>query len=196
MEKEWEMEYCLFTKFAVRGKGEKRRKNLVSDILSLARKIEDSEILPGICEKDEIESGEIIQGFPCSYSAGFKDENPLKIKRKQNSPDDGFEPLSIIQHKGPVVEFDGYELDGFETKQGPGGAWTEAALWETRGGNWVLEVRNCSDQPGHQDFVDAYVLDQDDMLDRQIKVMNILKWSSWAREMAKRLGWDMRRRVD
>lgn len=106
-----------------------------------------------------------------------------------------FTPQRIRANKGPVVEFDGRELGGFSTPQAEGGAWTEAVLWETRAGNWILEVRNCSDREGQMDFIDAYVLDQEDILERQVKVMNILKWSRYARDLKKRLGWDMVRRV-
>lgn len=101
----------------------------------------------------------------------------------------------IVQNRGPIIEFDGREVDGYQTRQ-KGAAWTEVTLWETRGGAWIVEVANCSDQDGHVDMIDAHVLDNPDMGERQIEAMDAMRWSGYAREMAKRLGWSLIRRVD
>lgn len=108
-----------------------------------------------------------------------------------------YTPQSITQNRGPVIEFHGRELDEFTTQKPnqPGRAWTEVTLWETRGGNWVLEVINCSDREGQQDFPDAHVLDQPDMQERIFAAMEIMGWSGYARKMAKRLGWSLVREV-
>lgn len=109
---------------------------------------------------------------------------------------DDFNPIRIKQNRGPTLEFDGRLIAEMSTFREGKSAWNENALWETPSGKWVLEIRQCSDREGQMDFVDAHVFDQADMGERQIAVMDALNWEFGVQRWAKKMGWELARRVD
>lgn len=109
---------------------------------------------------------------------------------------EGFTPQRIRQNRGPTLEFDGRLISDMSTHQAGKMSWNENALWETPGGKWILEIRKCSDREGQQDFATAVVFDQDHDLERKIAVMDALEWVFPAQHWAKRMGWNLVKRID
>ncbi|HCW62535.1 MAG TPA: hypothetical protein DHB48_16305 [Sphingobium sp.] len=122
---------------------------------------------------------------------------------------DGFTREKIVCNRGPTYEFWGKLLGEYSTNpKRDRSKWTELRLWETPSGQWVAESAGCSDEPGHVDIADALVIRGPVVLvDRQtlkdfeektpqtlsmeFQAMEFWGWSSPAKALAKRLGWNL-----
>lgn len=110
----------------------------------------------------------------------------------------GFEMQYIAANHGPTYEFWGRLLGEYSTNNnGRKSKWTELRLWETPSGKWVTESAGCSDEPGQVDILDASVVNGElDGRPMEFQAMDFWKWSSPAKALAKRLGWDLTVKVD
>ena len=127
---------------------------------------------------------------------------------------DGFTRQKIVCNRGPIHAFWGRLLGQHTTNpNGNKTKWTEIRLWETPSGQWVAESVGCSNEPGHVDIPDALVIRGPVVLiDRQIlaefenrtpqtlsmedQAMEFWTWSSPAKALAKKLGWNITIEVD
>ncbi|WP_066700127.1 hypothetical protein [Sphingobium amiense] len=126
----------------------------------------------------------------------------------------GYSYQVIKANRGPTFEFVGKLLGEHTTNsKGDRSKWTELRLWETPSGKWVAESAGCSDEPGHVDIADAAVIrgpvvlvDRQTLKDFQEKApqtlsmefqaMDFWGWSSPAKALAKKLGWNIKVQVD
>ncbi|EQA97263.1 hypothetical protein [Sphingobium sp. HDIP04] len=111
---------------------------------------------------------------------------------------DGYTHEEIACNRGPTYQFLGKLLGEHTTNPKRDRAkWTEIRLWETPSGKWVAESAGCSDEPGHVDIADAAVIAGDqDGRSMEFQAMDFWGWSSPAKALAKRLGWNLVVRVD
>ena len=140
-------------------------------------------------------------------------KGPPVAPEADNVPD-GFTREKIVCNRGPTYEFWGKLLGEYSTNpQRTRSKWTELRLWETPSGQWVAESAGCSDEPGHVDIADAVVIrgpvvlvDRQTLQDFESKTPQTLSmefqamefwgWSSPAKALAKKLGWDLKVKVD
>ena len=136
------------------------------------------------------------------------DRLPQARPDRDEAPD-GFTREKIVCNRGPTYEFWGKLLGEYSTNpKRDRSKWTELRLWETPSGQWVAESAGCSDEPGHVDIADAVVIRGPVVLvDRQtlkdfeqktpqtlsmeFQAMEFWGWSSPAKALAKRLGWNL-----
>lgn len=141
-------------------------------------------------------------------------EKPAPVATEPESNAADFKSMKLVCSRGPTFEFKGKLLGEYSTDpQGKKTKWTELRLWETPSGKWVAESAGCSDEPGHIDIIDAHVIRGPVVLvDRQtlkdfeektpqtlsmeFQAMEFWGWSSPAKALAKRLGWDLTVKVD
>lgn len=127
---------------------------------------------------------------------------------------EGFTRETIVCNRGPTYEFWGRLLGEYSTNaNGRKSRWTELRLWETPSGKWVAESAGCSDEVGHVDIADACVIrgpiviiERQTMTESQEKTpeirskefqaMDFWEWTSPAKALAKKLGWELSVRVD
>lgn len=126
----------------------------------------------------------------------------------------GYSYQVIKANRGPTYQFMGKLLGEHSTNpKGDRTKWTELRLWETPSGKWVAESAGCSDEPGHVDIADAHVIRGPVVLiDRQIlkdfeekttqtlsmefQAMEFWGWSSPAKALANKLGWNLIIKID
>ncbi len=126
----------------------------------------------------------------------------------------GYSSKKIACNRGPTYEFWGKLLGEYSTDpQRKKSKWTEIRLWETPSGQWVAESAGCSDEPGHVDIADAVVIrgpivlverqtlkEFEDKTPRtlsmEFQAMDFWGWSSPAKALAKKLGWDLKVQVE
>jgi hypothetical protein len=108
-------------------------------------------------------------------------------------PEGGFTRQSITATRGPTYQFDGRLLGEHSTNNnGKRSKWTEIRLWQTVSGKWIAESAGCSDEPGQVDIVDAAVINGDrDGTRMEFQAMDFWGWTSPAKALAKKLGWDL-----
>lgn len=127
---------------------------------------------------------------------------------------EGFSKEALKCTRGPTFEFWGKLLGEYSTDpQRKRTKWTELRLWQTPSGQWIAESAGCSDEPGHVDIIDAHVIRGPVVLvDRQtlkdfeertpqtlsmeFQAMEFWGWSSPAKALAKKLGWNLSVQVD
>lgn len=132
----------------------------------------------------------------------------------QSLIDAGFGFQKLKATRGPEFEFMGKLVGEYSTDpQGKRTKWTELRLWETPSGKWVAESAGCSDEPGHVDIIDAHVIrgpvvlierqtlkdfeeQTPQTLSMEFQAMEFWGWSSPAKALAKKLGWDLKVLVD
>lgn len=123
---------------------------------------------------------------------------------------EGYSFEVIKANRGPEFQFMGRLLGEYTTNpRGDRSKWTEIRLWETPSGKWVAESAGCSDEPGHVDIADAMVIrgpvvlvqrqtlkdfeeQAPETLSMEFQAMEFWGWSSPAKALAKKLGWDLR----
>jgi hypothetical protein len=117
-------------------------------------------------------------------------------KRARAAP--GFQPVEIVQHRGPTIEFSGKLLasDKFVTRSDdPMEVLFE--IWETDGGALVAIH---SSVPAEREGVEinrATVIEPGpDPLAMHCAVMDAFDWQDRARSMARKLGWSLRVEVE
>lgn len=127
---------------------------------------------------------------------------------------EGFTREKIACNRGPTYEFWGKLLGEHTTNpKGDRTKWTEIRLWETPSGKWVVESAGCSDEPGHVDIADAVhirgpivLIDRQSLQDfaeqtpeirsMEFQAMDFWGWSSPAKALAKKLGWNLKVQLD
>lgn len=148
------------------------------------------------------------------------DERALLARRVAEQRDDqsllaaGFSFQKLKATRGPDFEFMGKLLGEYTTDpRRQRTKWTELRLWETPSGKWVAESAGCSDEPGHVDIIDAHVIrgpvvlverqtlkefeeKTPQTLSMEFQAMEFWGWSSPAKALAKKLGWDLKVLVD
>ena len=126
----------------------------------------------------------------------------------------GYSREKIVCNHGPTYEFWGKLLGEHTTNpKGNRSKWTEIRLWETPSGKWVAESAGCSDEPGHVDIANAAVIrgpavlverqtlhsfqeKEPEILSMEFQAMEFWGWSSPAKALAKKLGWNIVVQVD
>lgn len=131
------------------------------------------------------------------------------VLRNRELKEDGFTREKVACNRGPTYEFWGKLLGEYSTNaKGDRTKWTELRLWETPSRQWVAESAGCSDEAGHVDILDAIVIrgpvvlvnrqTMKDYVDQtpqtismEFQAMEFWGWSSPAKALAKKLGWNL-----
>ena len=112
--------------------------------------------------------------------------------------DEGFEEVNILRKDAPDIVFSGkliaYADNKEEQEQNAkrsSDRWTELAVYQLEGGDWVACALACSDKPGEVDFGDATIIPAND----PHAAMTFFEWTWLAKKLAHRAGWDVREQL-
>lgn len=114
--------------------------------------------------------------------------------------DEEFTKQRIGVSDGPSLKFEGRIIaDASSDPTRMRSQWTEFILWETRGGNWIVQTVACSNIEGQQDFSHALVIERPTEgfgLPERVVAMDFMEWGVTARKIAKAMRWKLVREVD
>ena len=107
-----------------------------------------------------------------------------------------YEVQEIEAHQGPDVTFEGRLLGEYSARSKSSTRWTDYEVWETRGGAWIVVIIGRTSEESEQDLYSIKVLAPGDDQTRIIEAMDFMRWGCGPRALAKKLGWNLKVRVE
>ena len=107
-----------------------------------------------------------------------------------------FEDVILTQHKGPTIKARARMIWEGSTQRDGDQRWSEAEIWETRGGAWLVVNASVTDGSESRDY-DTVTVVEADLPDwqRQTQAMDAMNWKALAWKAKRALKWDMVREV-
>jgi hypothetical protein len=107
-----------------------------------------------------------------------------------------YELQEIEAHQGPDVTFEGRLLGEYSARSKSSTRWTDYEVWETRGGAWIVVIIGRTSEESEQDYYSIKVLAPGDEQARILEAMDFMRWGYGPRALAKKLGWNLKVRVE
>lgn len=107
-----------------------------------------------------------------------------------------FEDVLLTQHMGPTIKANARLIWEGSTQRDGDQRWSEAEIWETKGGAWLVVNASVTDASDKRDYdtvtvVDAFL----PAWQRETLAMGAMNWKSLAWKAKRALKWDMVREV-